>query len=269
MFDGDSSKTLRQAQCDKHEYILRSVDFNPGTRLLDIGCGWGGLLKTVADSGGFGTGVTLSSAQLRACCRNGLEVHLMDWKDLRPETFGTFDALASIGAFEHFCNEEEFNAGNQEVIYARFFSVSHSLLRPSGKLFLQTMLWGRRAPKAVNISLNAPKGSDEYVVAVLKKFYPGSCLPIDVEQITRTAAPHFRLISSRNGKADYIRTMTEWGTQMWRFRARQLFAYLDLLKWVLTNRDARHKVESLVASYNRESFKRELMDHERLVFERV
>jgi len=63
--------------------------------------------------------------------------------------------------------------------------------------------------------------------------------------------------------------MTEWGTQMWRFRARQLFAYLDLLKWVLTNRDARHKVESLVASYNRESFKRELMDHERLVFERV
>ena len=85
----------------------------------------------------------------------------------------------------------------------------------------------------------------------------------------RTAAPYFRLISSKNGKNDYIQTMTEWGLRIRSFRAVNLFAYVRSVKWVLTDPDARYKLETLLASYNQECFERELMDHERIVFEKL
>ena len=269
MYDNDFSKSLERAQRDKHDYILRNTGFYPGARVLDIGCGWGGFLKAIRDRQGIGTGLTLSKAQARACRRNGFDVRLMDWKDISPGTLGTVAVVVSIGSFEHFCSEEEFIARKQDWIYSRFFEFCHSILPNKGRLFLQTMLWGRRVPEPAEISLGAKKGSDEYILAVLRRFYPGSWLPSGAEQITRAADSYFRLISSKNGKTDYIQTMTEWGLRMRRFRAANLLAYVRSVRWILTDADARYKLETLLASYNRECFKRELMDHERMVFEKL
>src|SRR5689334_7502692 len=73
-YDGDFSMTLEQAQRRKHEYLSTQVGVGPGRRLLDLGCGWGALLDYVRGVGGTGVGVTLSSAQLAACRRHGLDV---------------------------------------------------------------------------------------------------------------------------------------------------------------------------------------------------
>ena len=52
MYNGDYSKTLEQAVKDKHEYILNGINFKAASRVLDIGCGWGPILKVLKDRGG-------------------------------------------------------------------------------------------------------------------------------------------------------------------------------------------------------------------------
>ena len=100
--------------------------------MLDLGCGWGALLDFIRRRGGAGVGVTLSSAQLAACRRHGLDVHLLDGRALERERFGAFDAVASLGAFEHFCSPEDYRAGRQEEVYESFFARIASCCRTAG-----------------------------------------------------------------------------------------------------------------------------------------
>src|SRR6266567_7838758 len=210
MYNGDFTKTLAQAQKDKHEYILKGINFKASSRVLDIGCGFGPILKVVTERGGHAIGLTLSAKQAERCKRSGLEAYVKDWKDISLDTFGTFDGIVSVGAFEHFCSVEEYLAGKQEAVYDQFFRLCHDLLPQGGRLYLQTMLWGKHAPDYQSISLNTKKGSNEYILAVLEKFYPGSWLPLGEEQIIRVAKPYFALISDNNGRLDYMETMNQW-----------------------------------------------------------
>jgi cyclopropane-fatty-acyl-phospholipid synthase len=269
MFNGDFSKSLEQAQRDKHAYILQQIRFTAGKRVLDIGCGWGGLLRAVREAGGYGVGLTLSTTQAEACIRKAFEVYLLDWRDMSLDTFGYFDCIACVGAFEHFCSEEEYRSGVQEETYRRFFRLCHSLLHNKGRMYLQTMLMGERMPPFDTISLKAQKGSDEYITAVLKKFYPGSWLPLGVEQIRQTAAPYFSVVSLKNGREDYIETMSQWGRCMRRFSLAKFLAALLTSRYLVIDPDFRYKLELLRGSYNLECFRRRLLDHQRIVLEKL
>src|SRR5215207_3543098 len=140
-YDGDFSLTLEEAQRRKHEYVAEQIGIDAGRRVLDLGCGWGPLLQFVRERGAAGVGVTLSSAQLEACRRHGLDVHLQDARRVTAETFGPFDAVASLGAFEHFCSPEDYRAGRQEEIYRGLFDNVAGLLPDKGRFFLQTMVF--------------------------------------------------------------------------------------------------------------------------------
>src|SRR5437870_4281151 len=106
-YDGDFSLSLEEAQRRKHEYVAEQIGIGPGRRVLDLGCGWGPLLNFIRNAGGTGVGVTLSSAQVAACRRHGLDVHLYDARQVTRDSFGPFDAVASVGGFEHFCSPDE------------------------------------------------------------------------------------------------------------------------------------------------------------------
>src|SRR4051794_31060002 len=138
-YDGDFSLTLEQAQRRKHDYVAEQIDIGPNRRILDLGCGWGPLLHYIRERGGSGVGVTLSSAQVAACRRHGLDVHLYDVRNLTHESFGAFDAVASLGAFEHFCSPDEYRAGRQEQVYRDIFARVASVLPSGGRFYLQTM----------------------------------------------------------------------------------------------------------------------------------
>src|SRR5215213_10193481 len=142
-FDGDFSLSLEQAQRRKHEYVAEQVGIAPGRRVLDLGCGWGPMLAFVRDREGAGVGVTLSSAQAAACRRHGLDARLHDARQVDGDSFGGFDAVVSLGAFEHFCSPEEHAAGRQEEIYRGLFSRWAGVLPVGGRLYLQTMVFGR------------------------------------------------------------------------------------------------------------------------------
>lgn len=277
MYNGDFSKTLTQAQKDKHRYILDGICFKPGFRVLDIGCGFGPVLKAVKERGGHGIGLTLSRKQAEVCKRAGLEVYVQDWKEITADTFGMFDGIVSVGAFEHFCSPEEYLAGKQDAIYDRFFRLCHDLLPENGRLYLQTMMFGKNAPQYQDISLEAEKDSNEYISAITREFFPGSWLPFGEEHILRVADPYFEQISHNNGRLDYLQTIGEW-SKVWNFtfsnfknphaRFARLFVVAKLVPRFFTDKQFRLRTQFLRKGYDKECFRREIIDHQRMVFQK-
>jgi cyclopropane-fatty-acyl-phospholipid synthase len=267
-YDGDFSMTLEEAQRRKHEYVAEQIGIEPGRRVLDLGCGWGPLLNFIRSQGATGVGVTLSSAQAAACQRHGLDVHLRDARRVGPEDFGSFDAVASLGAFEHFCSPEEHRAGRQDEVYGQLFERIASVLPDGGRLYLQTMVFGRNMIPVEEITIDAPRDSDAWYLALMGYQFPGSFLPFGQEQIVRTASPHFRLVSSISGRLDYIETIRQWRQRFGEPSPRKTLMKLQLLPRWLTSSDFRLAFTSGVSA-NSVCFERELMDHFRLVFEKV
>jgi cyclopropane-fatty-acyl-phospholipid synthase len=267
-YDGDFALTLEEAQRRKHEYIAERIGIGPGRRLLDLGCGWGALLDFARRRGARGVGVALSSAQVAACRRHGLEVHLKDARTVTGDTYGPFDAVASLGAFEHFCSPDEYRAGRQEQIYRELFANAASVLPGSGRFYLQTMVFGRNMIPLHEVDVHAPRDSDAWVLALLGCQFPGSWLPTGLEQIARCAEPHFRLVESSSGRLDYIETITQWGKRTGAPSMRKNLLKLRLLPRWLRSPEFRYAFTSGVSA-NKVCFERELLDHYRMVFEKT
>ena len=267
-YDGDFSMTLEQAQRRKHEYLGDQIGIESGRRILDLGSGWGGLLNYIRGRGATGVGVTLSEAQLTSCRRHGLDVHLRDARQVTRDTFGPFDAVASLGAFEHFCSPEDYEQGRQEDIYSQLFANAAGLLPDKGRFYLQTMVFGRNMIPIDQVDRNAPRESDAWYLAMMQAAFPGSFLPFGREQILRCAEPYFRLVSSQSGRLDYIETIRQWDKRTEAWNPRLALLKLRLLPKWLTSPDFRFAYTS-GASSNSTCFERELMDHYRLVFEKV
>jgi cyclopropane-fatty-acyl-phospholipid synthase len=266
-YDGDFSLSLERAQRRKHEYVAEQIGIGPGRRVLDLGCGWGPLLAFVRERGGEGVGVTLSSAQAKACGRHGLKVHLRDAREVTAADFGRFDAVASLGAFEHFCSVEDHAAGRQEQIYRDLFGKIADLLPTGGRLYLQTMVYGRKMIPLAEVDIEAPRDSDAWYLALMAHQFPGSFLPYGREQVVACAEPRFRLIESSSGRLDYLETIRQWRKRFGERSLRKTLMKAQLVPRYLTSSDFRLAFTSGVSA-NSVCFERELMDHYRMVFEK-
>jgi cyclopropane-fatty-acyl-phospholipid synthase len=126
----DPAGTLEEAQAAKHELVCEKLALREGMRLLDVGCGWGSLLLHAAERYGVhGVGVTISARQAElardrvavAGLADRIEIRLADYRDVRD---GPFDAISSIGMFEHV------GLSQLRVYLERLYA----LLHPSGRL---------------------------------------------------------------------------------------------------------------------------------------
>jgi cyclopropane-fatty-acyl-phospholipid synthase len=266
-YDGDFSIGLEEAQRRKHEYVAEQIGITAGARVLDLGCGWGPLLDFIRRREAAGVGVTLSRAQAAACLRHGLDVRLFDARQLDRERFGGFDAVASLGAFEHFCSVEEYRAGRQEEIYREIFERVASVLPEHGRFYLQTMIFGRNMIPLERVDVHAPRDSDAWYLALLQCQFPGSWLPLGEEQLIACAEPSMRPVSSSDGRLDYIQTIGEWNERIGARSLQKTLLKLQLVPRWLTSANFRRAFTSGVSA-NKVCFERELLDHRRLVFER-
>ena len=125
---------LETAQKNKKNHISAKLQLKPGQKVLDIGCGWGGLAITLARNSDVDvTGLTLSEEQLRVATKRAKEANLEDrvrfyLRDYREEP-NTYDRIVSVGMFEH--------AGIKH--YLDFFSQISSLLKEDGVAVLHSI----------------------------------------------------------------------------------------------------------------------------------
>jgi cyclopropane-fatty-acyl-phospholipid synthase len=126
--------TLEQAQAQKKAYIARKLCLSPGLRVLDIGCGWGGLAITLArEHGARVLGVTLSQEQHAIATARVAEAGLADRVEIRLTDYrkvtGQFDRIVSVGMFEH--------VGVPH--YREYFAKVRDLLTPDGVALIHTI----------------------------------------------------------------------------------------------------------------------------------
>jgi cyclopropane-fatty-acyl-phospholipid synthase len=269
-YDGNFSMSLEEAQLAKHRFIADSLNIKKGSKVLDMACGWAPFIRYITkEREAIGTGLTLSQGQAKACQKNGFNVLVKDCRTVKPEDFGMFDAITCIGGLEHFCSVEEYKAGKQEKIYRDFFQTLYNLLPSGGRFYMQTMTFSKNMVDIEEVDVNAEKDSAAYLCALMVKEFPGSWLPYGPEMVIRNAEPHFKLISQSSGRLDYIETIGQWRKRFRKFNLRKYLLYLSLLPRYLTDKEFRHQIVVFRISPNRVCFEREIMDHYRLVFEKI
>jgi cyclopropane-fatty-acyl-phospholipid synthase len=186
---------LDAAQARKLDYICRKLRLRPGQRLLDIGCGWGGLVMHAAECYGVdATGITLSQPQVALANRRIAEAGLADRcrvlaQDYRQvDVAQPYDVLVSVGMFEHV---------GEELLPA-YFAQAISLLRPGG-VFLNHGIAGRATDKPTH----GPNFNDTYV------FPDGELVPINVT-LRAAETSGFEVRDVESLREHYALTLRHW-----------------------------------------------------------
>ena len=130
----DSTKTLEEAQQNKIDHIVKKLDIKAGHKVLEVGCGWGGMALEIAKQKNCEvTGISLSKNQIRYCKEkakklgldNQAKFELIDYREAK----GQYDRIYSVGMFEH--------VGKK--FYNTFFKSINNLLKQDGLFLLHTI----------------------------------------------------------------------------------------------------------------------------------
>ena len=180
------AQTLDEAQNAKLKMICEKLQLKPGMRLLDIGCGWGGLAAYAARNYGVSVdGVTISREQQKLAQQRceGLDVNILlqDYRDLNTG----YDRIVSVGMFEH--------VGPKN--YATYFSVVDRCLKPDG-LFLLHTIGSNQTGLSVDPWIN-------------KYIFPNGCLP-SIRQIASVSESRLIMEDWHNFGSDYDKTLMAW-----------------------------------------------------------
>lgn len=210
----DETTGYEAAQQAQRQWLLDEVGCQAGSRLLDVGCGYGTLLEDARQRGAETMGITLSPKQAAYCRKRGLLVLVCDYRCLPDGLRHNFDCLVANGSAEHFVQPDDAAAGRQDAIYQEFFRICRDLLNPSSsarRLATTIIHFDRVRPEPLDL-LKPPgswqRDSDEYHMAILESTL-GGYLPAE-GQLERCALSNFTLVKALDGTADYRRTSEDW-----------------------------------------------------------
>ncbi len=199
-----AASSLDQAQRDKLDHIARKLCLGPGMRVLDIGCGWGGMARHLHKvSGAEVLGVTLSAEQLKYARARAealgisgqVRYELMDYRNVDPASFGgPFDRIVSVGMFEH--------VGRPN--YGAYFHKIAELLAPDGIALVHTI--GRAGGKGATDPWTA------------KYIFPGGYTPALSEIMPHVERAYLWASDIEVWRLHYAKTLAHW---LHRCRARK------------------------------------------------
>jgi cyclopropane-fatty-acyl-phospholipid synthase len=185
-------ESLEQAQLDKKAHIAAKLALKPGQRVLDIGCGWGGMALFMHKVAGVDVlGVTLSEHQLKiararaeaAGVSDHVKFELKDYRLLDEQ----FDRIVSVGMFEH--------VGSKR--YDEFFAKCRDLLKPDGVMLLHTI------GKLGEASFAPDPFTDKYI-------FPGYHLPSLSEMVTASQKVKLMASDVEMLRLHYAYTLEQW-----------------------------------------------------------
>ena len=191
--------TLDEAQAAKKAHIAKKLLLKPGMKVLDIGCGWGGMALTLAkDHGARVVGVTLSKEQHAVAVKRAEAAGLSDRVDFRLTDYRTlsesFDRIVSVGMFEH--------VGAPHFL--EYFRTVERLLDPDGVALIHTI--GRETPPGVTSPF------------IRKYIFPGGYVPALSEIATAVEKTRLWTTDIEVWRLHYATTLRHWYD---RFMARQ------------------------------------------------
>ena len=206
MYENDPQRPYDEAQARQAEVLLDRANVESGSRLLDIGCGYGRIVKAARDRGALACGITVSPEQVRFAKREGLDVRLQDYKHLGHEWDRQFDAVIANGSIEHYVQLADAAAGRDNELYRHLFETVHRLLDPestNGRL-VSTVIHFHRRPRPADLLRRPsafPYDSPSFHWARLARSL-GGWYPVR-GQLEACAEGYFELMHEEDGTDDY------------------------------------------------------------------
>ena len=194
VFDSETDD-LTTAQLNKYKRLAELADIQPGDRVLEIGCGWGGFAKFVSQHiGAHVTGITISQAQLayakaslaEAGLQNKVDLKLMDYRDLQ----GRFDKIVSIEMFE----------AVGQAYWPVYFDTISRMLKSGGRAVIQS----------ITIDHDAFQSYRDQPDFIQRYIFPGGMLPSMPMLQSPVAQAGLELVAENGYASDYARTLQEW-----------------------------------------------------------
>jgi cyclopropane fatty-acyl-phospholipid synthase-like methyltransferase len=180
----------------------------PGFRLLEIGCGYGHLLRLAGGRGAHAVGVNVSPEQVKYCNDHGSRAYCCNYRDLleASEWHGQFDGVIANGSLEHWVQPEDVQAGRMNPIYNESFAIAYKMLDPEVReaRYVTTAIHVKREVKPEYLLTKwyrRPRGSDRRHFSLLHNWM-GGYYPVD-GQLEECARPYFSLESEMDGTLGY------------------------------------------------------------------
>ena len=196
LFQGDFSLSMQEAQHAKVRRALQATDVTQGSRVLEIGCGWGALAEMATmEMGAHVTGVTLSTEQLAFANARMKWNGKADQADLRLQDYRDIDD----GPYDAVCSIEMIEAVGQEY-WPTYFQAISKLLKPGGKACVQSIV--------IDDAL-----FERYVKStdfIQQYIFPGGCLPSPTEFRRQAELAGLKVIDELKFGPDYAETLRRW-----------------------------------------------------------
>ncbi|MBI3255799.1 MAG: class I SAM-dependent methyltransferase [Candidatus Andersenbacteria bacterium] len=208
---------LHTAQIQKFDLVCRKARLEPGQTIVDLGCGWGGLIfHAVEKFGVTATGVVAAKEQAayieaeakRRGLQDEVKVQCTDWRD----AIGSYDRVVSVGMLEH--------VGFKQ--YPEFYSLVNKLLKEDGIAFVHSI--GRMKPH--------PVSADPWIS---KYIFPGHYVPALEHVVHYPAAAGLHIVDVENLWQHYTKTLTHWVENYEKHRAEIIKMYdakFDRMWWL-------------------------------------
>ena len=199
-------ESLEDAQQNKLNHIIRKLDIKSGQRVLDIGCGWGGMVYEIArQSQCEVTGISLSENQINYCKKkakefkldNQVNFELCDYREVK----GKYQRLVSVGAFEHIGKK----------FYKTFFKKVHNIMTDDGICLLHTIG-----------TVNSPGPTQPFIQ---KRIFPGGIVPSLSDLISPIEKTGLILADCETLIHHYDKTLKAWLDRFLKNKEKAKFLY--------------------------------------------
>jgi len=199
-------ESLEDAQQNKLNHIIRKLDIKSGQRVLDIGCGWGGMAFEIArQSQCEVTGISLSENQINYCKKkakefkldNQVNFELCDYREVK----GKYQRLVSVGAFEHIGKK----------FYKTFFKKVHNIMTDNGICLLHTIG-----------TVNSPGPTQPFIQ---KRIFPGGIIPSLSDLISPIEKTGLILADCETLIHHYDKTLKAWLDRFLKNKEKAKFLY--------------------------------------------